>query len=62
MKFKLSHVAFGFAAMTSSIMTAGISQAADCGDVTIAEWNWASGEFMANVDKLILELGYDCNV
>jgi glycine betaine/proline transport system substrate-binding protein len=35
---------------------------AACGDITMAEWNWASGELMANVDKLILEEGYGCNV
>jgi len=35
---------------------------AACGDIQIAEWNWASGELMANVDKIILEAGYDCNV
>ncbi len=35
---------------------------AECGDIQIAEWNWASGELMANVDKLILEEGYGCNV
>ena len=35
---------------------------ADCGDVQIAEMNWASAELMANVDKLILEKGYGCNV
>jgi len=35
---------------------------AACGDIQVAEWNWASGELMANVDKIILEAGYDCNV
>ncbi len=35
---------------------------AKCGDVKMAEFNWASGELMANVDKFILEKGYDCNV
>ena len=33
-----------------------------CGKVTIAEMNWASAELMANVDKIILEKGYDCEV
>jgi glycine betaine/proline transport system substrate-binding protein len=33
-----------------------------CGKVTIAEMNWASAEFMANVDKIILEEGYVCSV
>ncbi|NKB61815.1 MAG: ABC transporter substrate-binding protein [Gammaproteobacteria bacterium] len=35
---------------------------AECGDIQIAEWNWASGELMANVDKIVLEAGYGCNV
>jgi glycine betaine/proline transport system substrate-binding protein len=35
---------------------------AQCGDVQIAEMNWASAELMANVDKIILEEGYGCNV
>ena len=33
-----------------------------CGDLTLAEMDWASAEFMANVDKIILEEGYGCNV
>ena len=33
-----------------------------CGSLTMAEWNWASGELMANVDKIILEEGYGCEV
>ena len=45
---------FGFAA-TSAI-------ADECGDITMAEFNWASGELLANVDKIILEEGYGCNV
>ena len=35
---------------------------AECGDIQMAEWNWASGELMANVDKFILENGYGCDV
>ena len=35
---------------------------ADCGIVTMAEMNWASAQLMANVDKIILEEGYGCNV
>ena len=35
---------------------------AECGDIQIAEWNWASGELMANVDKVILEAGFGCKV
>ena len=35
---------------------------AECGTVTIAEMNWASAEFAANLDKIILSEGYGCNV
>ena len=33
-----------------------------CGKLVIAEQNWASAELMANVDKVILEKGYGCEV
>ncbi len=35
---------------------------AQCGNIQIAEMNWASAELMANVDKIILEEGYGCDV
>ena len=35
---------------------------ANCGSLVIAEQNWASAELMANVDKVILEEGYGCEV
>ena len=35
---------------------------ASCGSLVIAEQNWASAELMANVDKVILEEGYGCEV
>jgi glycine betaine/proline transport system substrate-binding protein len=41
---------------------AGSTQAADCGDVSIAEMNWASAGVAAHVDKIILESGYGCTV
>jgi glycine betaine/proline transport system substrate-binding protein len=43
-------------------MLATAATAQDCGEITIAEMNWASAELMANVDKLILEAGYGCSV
>ncbi len=33
-----------------------------CGDITIAEMDWASAELIANIDKIILEEGYGCSV
>ena len=50
------------AASAAMFALSGTAQAADCGNVSIAEWNWASGELMANVDKVILEEGYGCSV
>lgn len=38
------------------------AEAAECGDVSIAEMNWASAGVAAQVDKIILQNGYDCNV
>ena len=35
---------------------------AACGNITIANMNWASANLMAEVDKVILEKGYDCKV
>ncbi|MFV2034361.1 MAG: glycine betaine ABC transporter substrate-binding protein [Halocynthiibacter sp.] len=47
--------------LTASFAASGVV-AQECGNVIIAEMNWASSEMMANVDKLILESGYGCNV
>ena len=48
----------------ASVFAVGLATtaSADCGEVQIAEWNWASGELMANVDAFILENGYGCDV
>lgn len=35
---------------------------AECGDIVVAEMDWASAEFAANLDKIILEEGYGCSV
>ncbi len=46
-------------------LTAGFANAAmaeECGSLTMAEMDWASAEFMANVDKIVLEAGYGCDV
>ncbi len=44
----------------TSLMTTTASAA--CGEIKMAEFNWASGELLANVDKIILEKGYGCTV
>ena len=38
------------------------SNAKACGDVTIAEMNWASAQVIAHIDATILEYGYGCDV
>ena len=52
-------------ALTSTLLVAGLagtSAFAECGSIQMAEFNWASGELMANVDKFILEAGYGCDI
>jgi len=52
--------------LASTILAAGLyamagsASAADCGEVSIAEMNWASAGVAAHVDKFILENGYGC--
>lgn len=38
------------------------ASAAECGRVSIANMNWQSAEVLAEVDKIILEKGYGCEV
>ncbi|MGO4567092.1 glycine betaine ABC transporter substrate-binding protein [Rhizobium sp. 2YAF20] len=46
----------------ASLAMANEATAAECGDVSIAEMNWASAGVAANIDKVILEKGYGCKV
>ena len=47
----------------SALLAFGMNSFANaCGKLVIAEQNWASAELMANVDKIILEEGYGCDV
>ena len=46
------------AVVMSAFLGITASASAKCGDVTMAEMNWASAELMANIDKVILEKGY----
>ncbi|MBT5087641.1 MAG: ABC transporter substrate-binding protein, partial [Deltaproteobacteria bacterium] len=47
--------------LMASMLITGTSFAA-CGSLTMAEMNWASAQLMAQVDKIILEKGYGCEV
>lgn len=49
-------------ALGLTVSFAGAAMAQECGDVSIAEMDWASAELMANVDAIILEEGYGCDV
>lgn len=40
----------------------GSGSASECGKVSIAEMNWSSAGVAAQVDRLILETGYGCDV
>ena len=46
----------------SMSMLATTSHAADCGEVTITEMNWASGQVVTAVSKFLMEQGYGCKV
>ncbi len=46
----------------ATVWLASTQAFAACGNISIAEMNWASAEMMANVDKIILEAAYDCEV
>ncbi len=50
------------ASLGAILLASANTAMATCGDIQMAEWNWASGELMANVDKIVLEEGYGCNV
>ena len=55
--------ALGALMLAAPLMTApAAAQDASCGDVTIAEMNWASAGVLAQLDKIILEEGYGCDV
>lgn len=50
--------------MIAALMLSGsavAAHAADCGKVTIADMNWNSATFIANVDRFIIEHGFGCD-
>ena len=54
--------AIGASLLVAAMTVGSHVNAAECGDVTIADMNWASAEFAAYLDAFILEHGYGCNV
>jgi glycine betaine/proline transport system substrate-binding protein len=54
-----------FVSIAAAALSFGASSAMaaeDCGTVTVAEMNWASAGVIAQIDKVILEAGYGCDV
>lgn len=59
-KYALS-TAMGVSAVALTMgLSAAQNDAAAC-EATIAEMNWASAGFIANLDKIVLEVGYGCD-
>jgi glycine betaine/proline transport system substrate-binding protein len=58
----MKKILMGLAATGMAMSMSSAANAAECGEVSIADWNWPSGELMAAVDKFILENGYGCTV
>ncbi len=54
----------GFTGIAAAAMltAAGPSYAADCGEVSITEMNWASSQIITEVSKFLLEQGYGCTI
>lgn len=48
-------------ALSSALLFSAPLSAEECGDITIAQMNWKSADLLAQVDKIILSEGYDCN-
>ena len=48
--------------ITLSVVFFTASANAACKDIKIATMTWASAQLMAQVDKLVLEKGFGCNV
>ncbi len=43
-----------------ALLASASTQASECGTVTIADMNWNSASVIANIDRFILEHGFDC--
>jgi glycine betaine/proline transport system substrate-binding protein len=52
----------GLAAIVAGLGLSASSASAQCSDISVAEMNWGSAAIAANVDKIVLEAGYDCKV
>ena len=49
-------------ALTFGALTAPAIAHAECGEVSVAEMNWASGQIITNITAFLMEQGYGCDV
>jgi glycine betaine/proline transport system substrate-binding protein len=61
MKYKRMTLRVAAAALGTSMLATN-AMAADCGEVSITEMNWASSQVVTAVAKFIMEQGYGCKV
>ena len=47
--------------LTLGLFSSG-ANAADCGEVTITEMDWASAQVVTSVAKFLIETGYGCEI
>ncbi len=53
---------FALAAAFAALMAPGVALADECGDVSVAEMNWASGAIITKITEFLMVQGYGCNV
>ncbi|MBS3805712.1 MAG: ABC transporter substrate-binding protein [Oleiphilaceae bacterium] len=53
---------FIMGASLCALAVPAVANAADCGEVSITEMNWASASVVTNVAKFVMEQGYGCEV
>lgn len=58
LKYAMAATALG---LVAGLAAPAQTQSMDCGRVTIADMNWSSATFIANVDRFVLEKGYGCD-
>jgi glycine betaine/proline transport system substrate-binding protein len=59
---KMKKLIMALTVVLSGVLGIAGHASASCGKITIAEMDWASAEFIANLDKVILEKGFGCEV
>jgi len=52
---------FATSLFLASTSLSTFANASECGNVTIADMNWNSATLIANIDRFILEHGFDCD-